>query len=296
MKKVNGEHFWAKMFITMNAEKTLAQTVVVDITRQIRFQEELEAKVIERTRELTESLSREKELNQMKSHFVSMASHEFRTPLSTVLSSASLLEMYTETAQQEKRMVHINRINAAVANLTDILTDFLTLEKLNKGFVETEHVIFNLPEFMETLVADMEGMLGKKNQRIAYAHRGEPVIEQSKTILRNILLNLLSNASKYSTEGKEIQVTSSVAGNLLTFTVKDKGIGIPAKDQKKLFAEFYRASNAEHIQGSGLGLSIVKKYVELLNGIISFTSKEGKGSTFTIELPVKMPAVAGLEN
>jgi PAS domain S-box-containing protein len=285
MKKVNGQHFWAGMFVTLNAEKTYAQTVVVDITRQIHFQEELEAKVIERTQELTESLSREKELNEMKSHFVSMASHEFRTPLSTILSSSSLLEMYTQSDQQEKRMVHINRINAAVKNLTDLLTNFLTLERLAKGFVQTENTLFNLPEFLDAVVSDLDGIAGKKNQQITCTHSGENMVEQSKTILKNVLLNLLSNASKYSANGKEIQLNSKVANHYITITVKDEGIGIPAEDQKKLFTEFFRAGNAGEIQGTGLGLSIVKKYIDLLNGKISFESTPGKGTSFTIVLP-----------
>ncbi len=284
MKKVNGEHFWAGIFVTLNSEKTYAQTVVIDITRQIHFQEELEAKVIERTQELTESLSREKELNEMKSHFVSMASHEFRTPLSTILSSSSLVEMYTESDQQEKRMVHINRINAAVKNLTNLLTNFLTLERLAKGFVETDNTVFNLPEFLATVVDDLEGMVTKKNQRISRKHTGENMVEQSKAILKNILLNLLSNASKYSDEGKEIQLNSTVINHRVILTVKDEGIGIPEKDQKKMFTEFFRAGNVEDIQGTGLGLSIVKKYIELLNGKISFLSIPGTGTEFTIEL------------
>jgi signal transduction histidine kinase len=285
MKKVNGQHFWAGMFITLNVEKTYAQTVVVDITRQIHFQEELEAKVIERTQELTESLSREKELNEMKSHFVSLASHEFRTPLSTILSSSSLLEMYTESDQQEKRMVHINRINTAVKNLTDLLTNFLTLERLAKGFVQTENTLFNLPEFLDAVVGDLDGMVSKKNQWITCTHSGENMVEQSKTILKNVLLNLLSNASKYSANEKEIQLNSKVANHYITITVKDEGIGIPAEDQKKLFTEFFRAGNAGEIPGTGLGLSIVKKYIDLLNGKISFVSMPGKGTEFTIVLP-----------
>ncbi|MDB5276538.1 MAG: domain S-box-containing protein [Ferruginibacter sp.] len=285
MKKVNGQHFWAGMFVTLNAEKTYAQTVVVDITRQIHFQEELEAKVIERTRELTESLGREKELNEMKSHFVSMASHEFRTPLSTILSSSSLLEMYTESDQQEKRMVHINRINAAVKNLTDLLTNFLTLERLAKGFVEAENSLFNLPDFLETIVGDLEGMTIKKNQRISYTHSGGKMVEQSKTILKNVFLNLLSNASKYSAEGNEIELKSIVTGDHIKVIIKDYGIGVPLEDQKKLFTEFFRAGNAGEIPGTGLGLSIVKKYIDLLNGKISFESTPGKGTEFTIVLP-----------
>ena len=286
MKKFDGTRFWAKLFVKLNAEKTLAQTVIVDVTEQIRFQEELEAKVEGRTLELTESLGREKELNKMKSHFVAMASHEFRTPLSTILSSASLLEMYTESNQQEKRMTHINRISSVVTNLTNILNDFLTLEKLGKGFIEAENSVFNLPEFLDGVVQEMNGILSKKNQWIKYDHSGETIVTLSKNILKNAMLNLLSNASKYSPKEKEIRLNSTIADNVLTITVKDQGIGIPKEDQYKLFSEFFRAGNVENIQGTGLGLSIVKKYVALLEGNISFISKVNEGTSFTIEFPL----------
>ena len=286
MKKLDGTHFWIKLFAKKNSENYLVQFVLIDITQQIHFQEELEAKVKERTLELTESLKREKESNDMKSHFVSMASHEFRTPLSTILSSTYLIEKYTETEQQEKRLMHVNRISSSVRNLTDTLNDFLSLAQLEKGIVVANSTIFNLPEFLGTVIDEIAEMLRKKNQRIEYYHDGGEIIEQSGKIIKNILLNLLSNASKYSPKDKDILLTSSVANNLVTITVKDFGIGIPEEDQKNLFTEFFRAKNVENIQGTGLGLIIVKKYVELLDGNISFLSNLNEGASFTIEFPL----------
>lgn len=285
MKKVNGTCFYAKMFVKLNFEKTIAQTVIIDVTEQMYFQEKLESKVKERTLELTESLVREKEMHDMKSNFISMASHEFRTPLSSILSSSSLIEMYNKPEQEEQRLKHINRISASVKNLTDILDDFLTHEKLEQGIVEIKTSVFNLPEFINTIVEEMNGIVNEKRKHIKYNHDGELIVEQSNKILRNILLNLLSNASKYSLNEKEILLTSSIVNNQVSIVVKDCGIGIPKKDQKKIFSQFFRASNAEHIQGTGLGLNIVKKYLELINGTIKFTSKLGEGTTFTIEFP-----------
>jgi PAS domain S-box-containing protein len=250
-----------------------------------RINEELEKKVKERTYELTEALEREKALNEMKSRFVSTASHEFRTPLSAVLSSVNLLEHYKAPEQEEKRQKHIERIKSSVKNLTAILDDFLSLEKLEQGKVEAKTVHFNLNEFIKDAIEEMEGMWKKKGQKIQAEFKGVAEICQDKKILRNVLLNLLSNAIKYSPEGKEIQITVGTRAQQVVIAVKDEGIGIPEEAQKELFTKFFRASNAVNIQGTGLGLNIVKKYVELLDGTIYFVSTVNEGTTFTIEFP-----------
>jgi PAS domain S-box-containing protein len=250
-----------------------------------RINEELENKVKGRTFELTEALEREKALSEMKSRFVSMASHEFRTPLSAILSSTSLLEHYTAPEQADKRNKHIDRIKSSVKNLTAILDDFLSLEKLEQGRVETHHVDFDLYEFVTDVVEEMEGMVKKKNQKIVLVYSGDREIRQDRKILRNILLNLLSNAVKYSPDEKEILLTVEVKRDKLMIMIKDEGIGIPAEEQKEIFSRFHRAQNAIHIQGTGLGLHIVKRYVELLDGSISFQSKQNEGTAFRVEFP-----------
>lgn len=245
----------------------------------------LERKVKERTLELTNALEREQAINEMKSRFVSFASHEFRTPLSAILSSASLIEKYREPEQEPNRLKHINRISSSVRNLTDILNDFLSLAQLDKGAIEVQKDTFDLRDFLEMIVDEMEGMITKKKQSIIYKHEGETIVVQPKKILKNILLNLLSNASKYSPDEKEIVLSSSLADNKVTITVKDNGIGIPETDQEKLFGEFFRASNVGNIQGTGLGLNIVKRYMELLDGNIDLISRPQMGTTITIEFP-----------
>jgi len=251
----------------------------------IRINEDLENKVRERTLELTYALEKEKELNEMKSRFVSIASHEFRTPLSAILSSTSLVEHYTKPEQEEKRKKHVDRIKSSVRNLTSILDDFLSLEKLEQGKVEAHSIGFNLKEFIEDAIEEMEGMLKRKQQKINFHFAGEEEIHQDKKILRNVLLNLLSNAVKYSPEGKEIHVSAEVKDGKVTLSVRDEGIGIPAEAQKHLFDKFFRAKNATNIQGTGLGLNIVQRYVELLDGTIGFTSKENFGTTFIVDFP-----------
>ena len=270
----------------------LAVAFVTDITERKQMEqqlkeanESLEKKVIERTFELTEALEREKELNEMKSRFVSMASHEFRTPLSAVLSSISLVETYKDPEHEEKRKKHIERIKGSVRNLTDILNNFLSLDKLEQGKIEAETSQFDVSEFMEDIIEEMESMTKRKNQKIIYSHTGQKEIVLDRKILRNIMFNLLSNAIKYSPENKEIFVSIKVEKKNVVIAVKDNGMGIPQHEQKNLFKNFFRANNTVNIQGTGLGLSIVKKYVELLHGSINFESNPGSGTVFTVQFP-----------
>ncbi|TKC00616.1 PAS domain-containing sensor histidine kinase [Pedobacter cryophilus] len=287
MKRLDGTYFWARMNMKYNFKTFLLHSVIVDVSEQMRSRDELENKVTERTLELTRSLLREKELHEMKSSFVSMASHEFRTPLATILSSASIIEVYKDSNQQEKRLKHTKRISSSVKNLIYILNNFLSVGELEKGIWDIDASLINLPEFMQLLMEEMEGMLRDKNQQIIYTHEGELLIEQSNKTLKNIILNLLSNASKYSYDGENIYLSSVVANGRVTIAVKDQGIGIPQEDQKGLFTQFFRASNKEYIQGTGLGLYIVKKYLELINGDISFKSQLNEGTTFTISFAQK---------
>lgn len=266
-------------------DEQLAVAFITDITERQRSSDELEAKVKERTLELTQSLEREKELNEMKSRFVAMASHEFRTPLSAILSSLSLTESYAKADQEDKRKRHIDRIRASVKNLTVILDEFLSLDKVEQGKVEIEEEPFDLYEFADDLREEVRGML-KEAQKIDFLYDGQREIVQDKKILRNIILNLLSNAIKYSKEHQTIYLYIEVADKLMVIKVRDEGIGIPEAEQKNLFGKFYRATNVTNIQGTGLGLTIVKQYVELLNGHISFISETNLGTTFIIEFPL----------
>jgi signal transduction histidine kinase len=239
-----------------------------------------------RTQELTAALEREKELSELKSRFVALASHEFRTPLSAILSSASLIGHYKDWDQDDKRQKHINRIKSSVGHLTDILDEFLSLEKLEQGKVDVLRATFNLQEFMEDIVSEMEGMLAKKDQKINSTYEGQAEIFLDKKILRHILLNLLSNAAKYSAHGKFIHLSTSIRNAIVTISVKDEGVGIPEDAQRGIFSKFFRAGNVSHIQGTGLGLNIVQKYVDLLGGAIDFSSRVNEGSVFTVRFPL----------
>ncbi len=270
------------------------------ITEDVRkLNTELETKVEQRTlilrealqelersqQELSEALNKEKELNEIKSRFVSMASHEFRTPLSTILSSAALLSKYKKAEEQDNRDRHIKRIKDSVKHLNDLLEDFLSLGRLEEGKIRMQMASLPVKEFLEEVVDEI-GSLAKERQSIRLDYSGNNEFMSDKHMLRNILINLLSNAVKFSPEGGIIclQVRYSPADGM-TLSVKDEGIGISQEDQQHLFSSFFRGENAMNIEGTGLGLHIVKRYVELLHGSIRVNSVLDKGTTITVELP-----------
>ena len=238
--------------------------------------------------ELAKALKVEQELNELKSRFISMASHEFRTPLSAILSSAILIGKQNEPGKEERRMKHVERIRINVKNLVVILNDFLSLGKLEEGKVKAIPKSFELVQFSKLLVEEMESSK-KERQTIILKHpETEISVHLDPKLLNHILVNLLSNACKYSDEGQKIKMTIHQEENMVIFTIRDKGIGISKKEQKNLFERFFRAENATNIQGTGLGLHIVKQYTELMNGTVSFKSQLGKGSTFMVQLPLNL--------
>lgn len=258
--------------------------------RQILVVEQNVTKQKKAENEIRKSLEKEKELNELKSRFVSMASHEFRTPLSTILSSVSLVQKYDTPENEEKREKHIIRIKSAVNNLTGILNDFLSLDKLETGKVENNPVEFDVVKFSEEMTEEMQAV-AKKGQRVIYKHNGKnTTVIADKHILKNILHNLLSNASKYSAEETEISFNTFSDKTKLRIEVRDRGIGIPEEEKQHMFERFFRAKNAVNIGGTGLGLNIVKKYTELLDGEIEFESNAGEGTTFTLFVPLKPKA------
>jgi PAS domain S-box-containing protein len=261
-----------------------------------KLNDELEATVEQRTKELKHTmqqleeskeelsklLEKEKELSELKSRFVSMASHEFRTPLSTVLSSSYLIEKYVTTEDQPKREKHLQRIVSSVNMLTDILNDFLSVGKIEEGKIQVRLSEFNIEQTIIAIIEEIKNNL-KKNQKILYQHTGDTSVQMDISLLKHIIMNLVSNASKFSDEGKIIEIaTSTNKKNQLVLSVKDNGLGISKEDQKHLMERFFRGANAGNIQGTGLGLHIVSKYAELMNGEVKCKSELEKGTTFTI--------------
>jgi PAS domain S-box-containing protein len=261
--------------------------------------EQLEKKVADRTQvlheallalekskeELQHALARERELNELKSRFLSMASHEFRTPLTAILSSASLIADYTESAHQEKRKKHVERITNAVNSLNDILSDFLSISKIEEGKIAAELKSFSIKNLVEETASELKAML-KKNQQLETFHEGNDDIVSDRKLIRQIMVNLLSNAIKYSDEGTKVTLKTRCSDSELSIEVSDQGIGISKEDQKHLFERFFRGANAGNIQGTGLGLNIVAGYIQLLGGSITCTSELNRGTTFTANIPL----------
>lgn len=236
--------------------------------------------------EVSLSLEKEKELGQLKSRFVSMASHEFRTPLSAVQLSASLIEKYAQPFDNPNISKHVAKIKNSVANLTTILNDFLSLEKLEAGKVEPAFQTFDLVKLAEEIIEELQ-MVAKQNQNIIYQHTGiGNMVTLDANLLRNCVVNLVGNAIKYSGENTFIEFNTELTDTACIITVSDNGIGIPETDQKHLFEAFFRAHNTGSIPGTGLGLNIVARYAKLMNGTVGFKSEVNKGTLFTISFPL----------
>jgi len=236
--------------------------------------------------EVSRSLEKEKELGQLKSRFVSMASHEFRTPLSAVQLSASLIDKYAQPFDNANIRKHVAKIKNAVGNLTTILNDFLSLEKLEAGRVEVSLENFDLVKLSEEITEEMQ-IVAKQNQNIIYQHTGtNNIVRLDQNLLKNCIFNLISNAIKYSGENTFIEFNTEITDQSCIITVKDDGIGIPQADQKHLFEAFFRAHNTGNIPGTGLGLNIVARYANLMKGKIDFKSNVNQGTIFTISFPI----------
>lgn len=235
--------------------------------------------------DMQNALKKELELGELKSRFVSMASHEFRTPLTGILSSITLIGKYNTLKQEEKKQKHVKRIRSSVQNLTNILNDFLSLDKLQAGKIKCHPIEFNYPLFLAELIDETSQIKKLGQEFIVEQNHEAEVFFTDPQILKNILLNLLSNAIKYSSENQNITIKSDFSTNGIAISIKDEGMGIPKEEQQHLFERFFRAANAGNIQGTGLGLNIVKQYVTLLGGSISFESEENSGSIFYIKLP-----------
>ncbi len=299
------ESFVIAFIVDITTRKEIEQSVLRQkkelekISNDIRkLNAELEGKVEERTlilkealqkleesqQELNESLDKERQLNEIKSRFVSMASHEFRTPLSTILSSATLVSKYPSTEEFEKREKHIRRIRDSVAHLNELLEDFLSLGKLEEGKVGITISSFFVKEFIDEIIEEMK-VQSKPGQEISFEYEGDNSFITDKRMVKNILINLISNAIKFSGENITISINAQNKNKLLAISIKDSGLGIPEEDLPHLFSTFFRGKNVSNIQGTGLGLPIVKRYVDLLHGEITVESVLEQGTVFTLALP-----------
>jgi PAS domain S-box-containing protein len=240
---------------------------------------------------IMKSLAKEKELNQLKSRFVAMTSHEFRTPLSIISSSAAILELYGDRLEQQKKDKHLKRIQITVNNMTQLLEDVLTINNSEAQKIAFNPLKLDLITFCNQLLEDLEASFINHSLIYHINPQDKFFVYLDQKLMRQILTNLLSNAIKYSPVGSKIYFTVNQEKDMINFAIQDEGIGIPVEDQVRLFESFHRGHNVGNIQGTGLGLAIVKKGVELHQGQITFSSKIGKGTTFTVQIPLKYPYI-----
>jgi hypothetical protein len=294
--------------------KKFVMAIVVDITNRKKSEAKirelnslLECKISERTSELNntvanlkeeiekrvkaetklrKALKKEKELGELKTKFLSLVSHEFKTPLSGMLNAAVLVGKYKKTEMQDKREKHLLTIKNKVHYLDGILNDFLSVERLESGKVTYKFSNFKLSKVVNEVIYNANLML-KSGQHIIYPKDIDNIdVYQDEKVLELMLSNILNNAIKYSPENTKIDFTITIRKTTIIFEIKDQGIGIPLSDQKHIFNRYFRAENALTNQGTGIGLNIVKSHLESLDGTIAFKSKVNEGTTFIVELPL----------
>jgi PAS domain S-box-containing protein len=292
------ELYVVSYILDITLKKQADQELLAERRRVERLNAELEQKVANRTyaltstlaqlelhkNELAKALAAEQELGELKSRFVSMASHEFRTPLTAVLTSAELIEQYTADDQQPQRLRHLERIRQSVLHLNNILEEFLSVGRLEEGKVLTCATEVLLPALLQETITGVQGLLKPGQTIVQEVSCAEPVW-LDPSLLRKILVNLLSNALKYSGENSPVKVQAICTDRQLTLTVQDEGVGIAPEDQTHLFERFFRARNVAYVPGTGLGLYIIARYLELMQGSIVLHSTLGVGTTVTLIIP-----------
>jgi PAS domain S-box-containing protein len=287
LKTIAGEHLrfqikFRNLYFSVNTIPLLGENTVISsalfVYTDITAQKKIE-------REDKNALKKEQELNELKSRFVSMASHEFRTPLSAIQTSAILIGRQNEPGKEQKREKYVVQIKKNVKQLVVILNDFLSLSKLEEGKVIANKELFDFVALSKTLIEEVS-MTKKTGKNIIFSSPKKPIsLNIDSKLVRHIFLNLLSNAIKYSPKNTNINIKIEESAFFVSLEVQDNGIGIPKEEQDKVFDRFFRAKNAQNIQGTGLGLNIVKQYAELMDGTIAFTSETNKGTTFLVKLP-----------
>jgi len=313
--KKNGESFPFRLAVSemVQGKEVLFAGIIHDLTIEKRADEylrhyatDLEATVRERTSALEDmvmrlreariladvALKKEKEINQLKTRFVSMASHEFRSPLSSIQLSASLIEHYYDRLDKAKVLNHTQKIKMSVSDLTNTLSDFLSVEKIEAGRVEPLYKDVDLTHLAKNIVEEIR-MLARQGQTIRYHHTGTQTnCHVDESLLKHCIINLLTNAIKYTADNGLIELRTIIHGDKCVVLVKDNGIGIPEEDKQNLFKPFFRANNVRDIPGTGLGLNIVERYLALMGGNITFASNQLSGTVFTISIPLTNPVAA----
>lgn len=273
VNRIGWESGWAWLLILRDASE-----------RRLLEEERLKAEMLHL------EVQKERELIELREQFISMISHEFRNPLAVILSSSELLERYRHRLTVERQTEHLHEIKHQVRNMSEMIEDILKISRARAGKIRFNPAPLDANEFCRVLLKRLQDTAGPRH-RLVFASDGEyPNVLLDEKLLSHILMNLLTNAIKYSPQGGEVRLSLSSADGCLIFQVSDQGIGIPAADQEHLFKPFQRATNVGQIEGTGLGLAVVKDNLDLHGGTIAVESREGVGTTFTIWLPYQAAA------
>ncbi len=274
-------NYEVRMIVT---EENEVMALIRDITERKRAEEDIH-----------KALEKEKHLNELKSRFVSMTSHEFRTPLTTILSSAQLIERYAHKWDEQKKLNYLQTIQKAAQDMTGLLNDVLLVGKAEAGRLAFNPASLELSQFCQKLVEEIQ--INSSSHQIIFRSQSQcQTICLDQKIIRHILTNLLSNAIKYSPDSDEVYFDLICDSEKAIFRVEDRGMGIPITEQDRLFNSFYRASNVGSVSGTGLGLTIVKRCVDLHRGEIRLESQVDVGTTFIVTLPNYIPEISSASN
>lgn len=261
------------------------EEVLVRINNQLKLRQ-MQADLQRAEAEALRALAQEKELNRLKSEFMSMLSHDFRTPLTSIQGFSGLLRHANQTLSSETQERYFDKIDAAIAHMLYLLDEILLLGGIDAGKTQCQLATVNLEQFCQDLTETVQLSMGSQHKLVFTCPTGCPTAEVDKTLLQRIFTNLLSNAIKYSPAGSTVQFALNCQAGVAQFQVIDKGIGIPLEAQDRLFETFYRCNNVGQVQGTGLGLAVVKRCVEAHYGKVYLNSEEGVGTTVTVEIPL----------
>lgn len=277
--------FYYKLLLTDINERKKKEKEINALNVQLEEEVKLSNKELQKVIEqLKISLNKEKELNILKTKFIALASHEFKTPLSAILSSTELMAKYTELENVEKQREHLQKVKIMIARLNGMLDNLLTLENIEAGEVKPTYKLVDFKNLMEEVLHNTKPLL-KKDQVLSIENTSTEKFYQDPRIIKIILNNILNNAIKYSENESQITVSLKSNKQNLYMSIKDNGIGIPLNEQNLIFNRFFRAKNALYYPGTGIGLNIVKGYVDSLKGTVSFKSTENNGTVFNVQIP-----------
>jgi len=277
--------FYYKALVNDISARKLKENEISHLNIQLEEEVKLSNNELKKViKQLKASLNKEKELNNLKTKFIELTSHEFKTPLSAILTSTELMSKYSDLNNLGKKNKHLKKVKFMIAHLNNMLDDLLTLENIEAGNVLPNYEVFELKNLIAEIKKNSSLFL-KKTQKINLKTIPDEKIFYDPKIINIILTNLLNNAIKYSGENSTIYIAIQNDSSHLHISITDEGIGIPKDEQKLIFNRFFRAKNAQFYSGTGIGLNIVKGYVDSLKGTISFQSNENKGTVFNVKLP-----------